>query len=152
MSAGSTGTRSWATSESARRVMVSNRGRDTVPEVRLRSALHARGMRFRKNLQIRTPSQLVRPDVVFTRARVAVFMDGCFWHACPEHGTSPAANAEYWRSKLQRNIERDRTTNIALVSDGWKVLRLWEHEVYFALDDAVERIRALVEETQPRTA
>lgn len=105
-----------------------NPRRDTKPEVALRSALHRAGLRFRKDLPIRTPERLVRPDVVFTRARVAVFVDGCFWHCCPVHGNVPRANAAYWEPKLERNVLRDRAVNAALNASGWMVLRAWEHE------------------------
>lgn len=69
-----------------------------------------------------------RADILFTKARVAVFVDGCFWHKCPVHGTEPKANAEWWRAKLQRNVERDRDTDRRLEEAGWTVIRLWEHE------------------------
>ncbi len=69
-----------------------------------------------------------RADVVFTRARLAVFVDGCFWHRCPQHGTSPRNNADWWRDKLDRNVQRDRDTDRALHEAGWQVLRVWEHE------------------------
>src|SRR4051794_4976178 len=88
--------------------MARNRRRDTKPELRLRAALHARGLRFRVDYPVRTDALTVRPDVVFTRWRVAVFVDGCFWHGCPEHGTRPQRNAAYWGPKLQRNVARDR--------------------------------------------
>lgn len=97
--------------------------RDTKPELRVRSALHALGMRFR--ITSRLPG---RPDVVFTRARLAVFVDGCFWHACPTHGVLPKNNREWWRSKLSRNVERDREKDDALRSLGWDVIHVWEHE------------------------
>lgn len=100
----------------------------TKPEVRLRSALHRRGLRFRKDHPIRTPSRLVRPDVVFTGARVAVFVDGCFWHGCPQHQRIPKTNTAYWVPKLARNVERDRLTDSALIEAGWRVVRLWEHQ------------------------
>lgn len=105
-----------------------NPRRDTAPEIALRRALHSRGMRFRKDHPIRTTERLVRPDVVFTRARVAVFIDGCFWHCCPVHGNVPRANTEYWVPKLARNAARDRDVNAALVAAGWTVVRGWEHE------------------------
>src|SRR4051794_22042546 len=91
-----------------------NRHHDTKPERALRSELHARGLRFRKDLAIRAGPRLVRPDIVFTRARVAVFVDGCYWHACPEHGTLPRRNSPYWSRKLESNVERDRSVDAAL--------------------------------------
>lgn len=108
--------------------MRANRRTGTKPEVRLRSELHRLGLRFRKDLPIRTESRIVRPDVVFTTAKVAVFLDGCFWHACPEHGTTPKSNEWYWTAKLQRNVVRDREVDTALMQAGWRVMRFWEHE------------------------
>lgn len=81
-----------------------------------------------------------RPDIVFTRARVAVFVDGCFWHRCPEHGSSPKSNADWWRRKLDANVRRDRTTDEALAEAGWMVLRIWEHEDIATAADLVETI------------
>ena len=104
-----------------------NRRRDTRPEVELRSFLHRRGYRFRKDLSINLGTVRVRPDIAFTGHRVAVFMDGCFWHGCPEHGRVPRTNADYWGTKLGRNVERDRAVNEYLAAAGWTVVRLWEH-------------------------
>lgn len=116
--------------------MVANKSRDTKPELRLRSELHRRGLRFRVDI---APVKGIRrrADIVFTRARVAVFVDGCFWHGCPEHFIAPKSNAEYWRSKIQANVERDRDTAQKLSAVGWEVLRFWEHE---GPDDAVPKI------------
>ncbi len=100
----------------------------TRPEALVRSELHQRGLRFRKDLPVRLPTRVVRPDVVFTRARLAVFIDGCFWHACPAHGNQPRSNTEYWRGKLALNLARDRAVDEALTLAGWRVLRAWEHE------------------------
>jgi DNA mismatch endonuclease, patch repair protein len=108
-------------------VMRANKKSDTLPEVRLRQELHRRGFRFRKHLQIRTTKLVVRPDLVFTRRRVVVFVDGCFWHSCPWHGTRPSSNTDYWDAKLQRNRTRDAYVNRTLRSAGWTVLRVWEH-------------------------
>jgi DNA mismatch endonuclease, patch repair protein len=105
-----------------------NRRRDSGPELALRSALHRRGLRFRIDLPIKTESRMVRPDVVFTRARLAVFVDGCFWHCCPEHGNVPKANKGYWRPKLEGNVKRDRLVDAELSAAGWRVVRAWEHE------------------------
>jgi DNA mismatch endonuclease (patch repair protein) len=116
---------------------------NTKPELLLRSALHRSGYRFRKDLSIYTSSHRVRPDVVFTARKVAVFVDGCFWHCCPEHGRQPSVNSQYWSPKLQRNVERDRLADTALGADGWTVVRIWEHE---SLDDAFEKVVAAVEE------
>jgi len=96
--------------------MAAIRRRDTKPELALRRALHGRGYRYRKDLRLDLDSGArVRPDIVFTARRVAVFVDGCFWHCCPEHGTRPANNTWYWEPKLARNVERDRAADAASV-------------------------------------
>jgi DNA mismatch endonuclease (patch repair protein) len=107
--------------------MRANRRVDTAPEVALRSELQRRGLRFRKDLLLRLSGGRVRPDVAFTRAKVAVFVDGCFWHVCPDHGQIPKANRDYWKPKLARNVERDRRNDAVLAEEGWKVLRFFEH-------------------------
>ena len=109
-------------------VMRGNRRANTRPEVALRSELHRRGLRFRKDyfLPIRG-ARGIRADVVFTRARLAVFVDGCFWHGCPEHGHTPKRNTGYWGPKLKRNRRRDQLVTSRLSEDGWRVIRLWEH-------------------------
>jgi len=118
-----------ASSPAVRRNMQANRRRDTTPELALRRLLHASGLRFRVDLPVRTgPGRAVRPDVVFTRRRLAVFVDGCFWHSCPEHGRRPTANAAWWEEKLGRNSDRDAQQQAALQAAGWEVLRFWEHE------------------------
>lgn len=115
-------------SAAATKIGIANRRRDTAAELRLRSELHASGLRFRKDLLLRVGTVRVHPDIVFTRAKVAVFLDGCFWHACPEHGTVPKSNVTYWAPKLTANTERDQRVNEALTMDGWLVRRVWEHE------------------------
>lgn len=110
------------------RSMRGNRRRDTNPEMRLRRELHARGRRFRVDQRVDTGAKRCpRPDLLFTRWRVAVFVDGCFWHCCPEHGQPPKSNGGYWRPKLARNVERDAEDTAALSAAGWSVLRIWEH-------------------------
>lgn len=111
-----------------RRNMQANRRRDTGPERALRSALHAAGYRYRCDLRIDLADARVRPDIAFTRRKVAVFIDGCFWHSCPEHGRQPTVNSRYWSPKLQGNRERDRRNTDALEQAGWVVVRVWEHE------------------------
>lgn len=115
-------------SAAATKIAVANRRCDTAPELRLRSELHAKGLRFRKDVVVRAGMVRVHPDIIFTRAKVAVFLDGCFWHACSEHGTVPKSNVGYWQPKLTANVERDQRVNAALVADGWLVRRVWEHE------------------------
>jgi len=113
--------------------------RDTAPELALRRELHRRGLRFRVDQPLAGMPRR-RADVLFTRARVAVFVDGCFWHSCPLHATSPTTNAEWWSKKLLRNVERDRDTDARLITAGWSVLRFWEHEEAIHAADAVERL------------
>jgi DNA mismatch endonuclease, patch repair protein len=121
--------------------MLANKRVDTKPEVVLRSALHRLGLRFRKDKRIDLPAMRVRPDIVFSAARVAVYCDGCFWHRCPIHATFPNANADFWRSKLAANVRRDRRADRALQGAGWEVVRVWEHE---NPTEAAERIAVLV--------
>lgn len=122
--------------------MRANRRTDTKPEVALRSALHRLGYRYRKDLRLDLGLVKVRPDIVFTARKVAVFVDGCFWHVCPEHGRQPTTNEWYWSPKLRRNVERDRAVNAALSAAGWQVVRLWEHE---DLDSAVAAVTKVME-------
>jgi len=108
--------------------MSRNPRRDTRPEREVRSQLHARGLRFRVDFPLDVGDVRVRPDVVFTLWRIAIFIDGCFWHGCPEHGNTPNRNRDYWIPKLRRNVERDKTVDSALFLSGWVVIRAWEHE------------------------
>jgi len=101
--------------------------RDTAPELALRRELHRRGLRYRVDVSL-LGGRRGRADIVFSRARLAVMIDGCFWHCCPDHGLSPRSNADWWREKLDRNVERDRRTDAELSSLGWNVVRVWEHE------------------------
>jgi len=121
--------------------MRSNRGRDTRPEVRLRQVLFAAGLRYRKNLPVYVGGHLIRPDIAFTGRRVAVFVDGCFWHACEAHRSIPRSNRPFWTAKLSANRERDRRQSVILRDAGWEVVRVWEHE---RVADAAERISHLV--------
>jgi DNA mismatch endonuclease, patch repair protein len=117
--------------------MRGNRRANTKPELALRAALHAMGYRYRKDFRLDLPLRRVRPDIAFTSRKVAVFVDGCFWHACPDHGTKPKSNEWYWSPKLAGNVERDRAADEALAQAGWTVVRLWEH---IPLDDAVAAV------------
>jgi len=110
---------------------------DTKPELALRQALHRMGYRFRKDHRLDLDGRRVRPDIAFTARKVAVFVDGCFWHACPDHGSRPSVNQGYWNPKLARNVERDRMADSALELAGWRVVRLWEH---VPLEDAVAAV------------
>ncbi|MEO3807965.1 very short patch repair endonuclease [Sphaerisporangium sp. B11E5] len=116
-----------ASSEGARKSMQANRGRDTKPELALRRAVHALGLRYRVSIRP-LPNIRRTADLVFTRSKVAVFMDGCFWHGCPQHHTKSATNADYWAEKVRRNRERDAETDRLLTEAGWTVIRIWEHE------------------------
>lgn len=118
---------SWASSDHARRTMRANRRRDTTPELRIRSALHREGLRYRVDAPP-LPGLRRRADIVLSKARIAVFIDGCYWHGCPTHFVQPKTHTEYWSNKIQTNIERDRETDRRLVEAGWLPLRYWEHE------------------------
>ena len=107
--------------------MQGNRAEDTRPEVAVRSAVHALGLRFRKHVAP-VRGLRCRADLVFARQRLAVFVDGCFWHGCPEHGVSPRTNSAYWQGKLGGNVDRDRRNDAVLAEAGWTVVRVWEHE------------------------
>lgn len=101
--------------------------RDTKPEIAIRSLLHRAGLRYR--VDCRPEASIPRTaDIVIRRLKIAIFVDGCFWHSCPIHGTMPAANRDYWQEKLQANQERDADTTKRLGDLGWTVLRYWEHE------------------------
>jgi DNA mismatch endonuclease (patch repair protein) len=122
--------------------MRANRRTDTKPELALRRALHKLGYRYRKDCPlVLDGGSRVRPDIAFTARRVAVFVDGCFWHACPQHGSKPAVNDWYWTPKLARNVERDRAADATLAAAGWQVVRVWEHET---LEHALAAVIAAV--------
>ncbi|BBY49437.1 hypothetical protein MARA_29050 [Mycolicibacterium arabiense] len=133
---------SWASSPEARARMQSNKSRDTKPELALRSAVHSLGLRYRVDAR---PLQALRrrADLVFPRAKVAVFLDGCFWHGCPVHHTVAAANASFWAEKVSTNRARDSDTDAKLAEAGWVSVRVWEHEDPV---EAAERVRAVVHE------
>ena len=122
--------------------MKNNRSRDTKPELAVRSAVHRRGLRFR--VSERPLADLRRTaDMVFRKARVAVFVDGCYWHGCSSHHTQPTTNHEFWADKIASNIARDADTNARLEAAGWTVLRFWEHEDPEVVADIVqERVRS----------
>ena len=120
-------TGSWASSAATRRSMQGNRSRDTRPEIALRSAVHALGLRYR--VAARPLGDVRRTaDLVFRSQRIAVFVDGCFWHGCPEHFVAPRTNAGYWAAKIGRNQARDAETDAILATEGWTVIRVWEHD------------------------
>jgi DNA mismatch endonuclease (patch repair protein) len=111
-----------------------------MPELELRRTLHSRGLRYRVNRPLGLDGVRRRADLTFVAQRVVVFVDGCFWHACPTHGTWPEAGAAWWREKLKANVLRDRDTDMRLADAGWTVVRVWEHEDAEAAADAVERV------------
>ncbi|MDL2079670.1 very short patch repair endonuclease [Streptomyces sp. GXMU-J15] len=118
---------SWASSAARRRNMQAIRSRDTTPERMIRRLVHAQGLRYR--VAARPLPDLRRTaDMVFGPAKVAVFIDGCYWHGCPDHYVPPKTNPGYWSDKVARNIARDRDTDQRLEAAGWTVLRFWEHE------------------------
>jgi DNA mismatch endonuclease (patch repair protein) len=128
-----------ASDAATRRAMQGNRRAETMPEIALRKALHRRGLRFRKDYKITAGSLVVQADVVFPRQHVAVFLDGCYWHGCPEHFRMPSRNADYWAAKIARNEDRDRHVADSLAAAGWHVVRVWEHE---EPEEAVARVVA----------
>ncbi|MDL4862619.1 very short patch repair endonuclease [Halomonas elongata] len=115
------------------------RQKDTSAEVHVRRELHRRGLRYRVGYKVMSKPRRVA-DIVFTRQRLAVFVDGCFWHGCPLHGTWPKNNAEFWRDKIETNRRRDRDTNRRLSEAGWTVVRIWEHESPREAADRVEHM------------
>jgi DNA mismatch endonuclease (patch repair protein) len=121
------------------RRMRRNRRRDSTAELAVRSELHGRGLRFRVDRPIHLRERVVRPDIVFGKAKLAVFIDGCFWHRCPQHGNAPRTNSAYWGPKLEQNVIRDRIVDLALVEEQWRVIRAWEHE---APGDVADKVAA----------
>lgn len=117
------------------------RQKDTATELRLRRTLHARGLRYRLHVPLLKKPRRVA-DIVFRRRKLAIFVDGCFWHGCPQHGTSSKSNAEFWRDKIETNKKRGLDTNKRLTEAGWRVLRVWEHE---DAEDAANRIMEALE-------
>jgi DNA mismatch endonuclease (patch repair protein) len=121
--------------------MQSNKGRDTKPEIALRSAVHALGLRYRVSTR---PLKTLRrtADLVFPKVRVAVFLDGCFWHGCPRHHTVAATNAKFWSDKVQANRTRDQDTDRRLAEAGWASVRVWEHEDPVEAADLIRAVLA----------
>jgi len=136
----SASSQSWASSETVRRQMQANKSRDTKPELALRSRIHQMGLRYRVGARP-VPGIRRTADIVFTRVRVAVFLDGCYWHGCPEHYRPARRNEQFWREKIEGNRVRDAETDRLLREAGWTVVRVWEHE---EIDAAAERVRTVV--------
>ncbi|WP_374975024.1 very short patch repair endonuclease [Microbacterium trichothecenolyticum] len=141
---------SWASTAATRASMRSNRGRDTAPEMAIRRRLHALGLRYRVSAR---PILGIRrtADIVFPRLRIAVFIDGCFWHGCPDHYQAPVRNASFWADKRASNRLRDLDTNEILIEHGWTPLRFWEHEVNMDLERVVGEIVSAVRPELART-
>lgn len=141
---------SWASSDGVRRRMQLQRERDTGPELALRRRLHSLGCRYRVDLAVVPGAPRRRVDLVFTRAKVAVFVDGCFWHGCPEHGVrAHGVNGWYWPEKIIGNRRRDADTDERLRAAGWSVVRIWEH---VPVEEAVAAVRAALLTTGARPA
>ena len=127
---------STGTVPSATKRMAATKGRDNPRELAIRSALHRRGLRFRVHCCV-IPGTKRTVDILFPKSKTAVFLDGCFWHNCPEHGTWPKSNSKWWSEKLLANKARDENTNKRLKEAGWKVIRVWEHH---SVDEAFDII------------
>jgi DNA mismatch endonuclease (patch repair protein) len=122
--------------------MQSNRPRNTELEVAFRAALHRAGLRFFKHRRP-LPGLRCEPDLIFPRLKIAVFVDGCYWHGCPEHTSWPKTNEVWWRNKIEQNRSRDDRNHRALGEAGWTVVRVWEHE---PIEEAVGRVMGIVSE------
>lgn len=143
---------SWASSAANRKSMQGNRSRDTGPELALRRILHAAGLRYRVH-RSPLPELRRRADIVFGPAKVAVFIDGCYWHGCPEHYVPPKTNPGYWNPKIAGNIARDRDTDARLADAGWLVLRFWAHQdASLCAGEVAEAVRQRRQEQAPRSA
>jgi DNA mismatch endonuclease (patch repair protein) len=137
-----------ASSEKVRLQMSGQRRSGTAVELAIRTILHRDGLRYRID-RSPIPGLRRKADILFGPARVAVMVDGCFWHSCPVHATRPKANAQWWTTKLERNVERDADTNNRLAEAGWEVIRVWEHE---APEDAARRIEKVVRRRRRTTS
>lgn len=130
-----------AVSPATRKSMLSNRSGKTKPELAVRRAAHRLGLRYLVD-SAPLPGWRSRADLLFPSLKLAVYVDGCFWHGCPEHYKEPSGSRQaFWRDKIQRNVERDEQTNAALFQEGWTVLRIWEHE---DVPEAALRIKCAV--------
>jgi DNA mismatch endonuclease (patch repair protein) len=134
-----------ASSKEARTKMRANRSRDTRPELALRRELHRRGLRYRVDIAP-VRGLRCRADLLFRRQRIAVFVDGCFWHGCPDHASWPKANGDWWKQKIEATAARDRRNDALLAAAGWRVLRIWEHEpVERAADEVALAVRTALQ-------
>jgi DNA mismatch endonuclease (patch repair protein) len=121
------------------------RQRDTKPEVLLRKALWARGLRYRKHKKVAG----IRPDLLVAQHSTAIFVDGCFWHGCPTHYSEPASNSTFWKNKIATNTQRDQSNNRVLTENGWRVIRIWECEIEDDLNAVVERVANTIKRLEP---
>lgn len=137
-----------ASSQAVSTRMRQQRRRDTEPELLVRKALFARGLRYRTHLPVPGAPRRTM-DIGFPRRRIAVFIDGCFWHGCPEHGTTPQSNGSWWSSKIAENVERDAETARILADQGWQVLRFWEHDSVEEVADTVSSTLATNQQAPP---
>lgn len=138
-----------ASSEATSRVMRRTRRTGTAPELAVRRALHRRGLRYLVDVAPPGTNRRRRVDVLLRGARIALFVDGCFWHSCPEHGQVPKANREWWEVKLRGVVVRDRDTDLQLAAAGWLVVRVWEHD---DPEQVADRVVALVAGVRPPRA
>jgi DNA mismatch endonuclease, patch repair protein len=127
------------TPEQRSRCMSRIRGKNTKPELILRQALWKRGFRYR--IHFKLPG---RPDIVFPKKRIAIFVDGCFWHGCPQHAVKPKSNTDFWSKKIQGNIDRDKRITEQLRNEGWTVLRFWEHEINKDLINVTKKVLSVL--------
>jgi DNA mismatch endonuclease (patch repair protein) len=132
-----------ASSDEVRRRFEQQKRKDTDPEIQLRRLLHAMGLRYRINYPVPgLPRRTI--DIAFSRQRLAVFVDGCYWHACPDHFIYPRTNTEWWLAKMEANRERDRTTDGVLAQAGWSVVRIWEHDLRSNARRAAEDVQRIL--------
>lgn len=144
---------SWAKNATTRAVMLGNKRRDTLPELRVRQLVHAAGLRYRVDYAPLSHNRRLRADLVFTRSKVVVFIDGCFWHGCPQHYVASHTNTDYWGPKIAANAERDARNTALLEAEGWTVLRFWSHtppeEAATAIAQAVDASRSRAAQEPP---
>lgn len=132
------------TREKRSSIMREVKSENTQLEIIVRSALWKRGLRFRKNVK----SLPGKPDIVFSRLRLAIFIDSCFWHGCPYHFRMPKSNVNYWNEKINRNKQRDEELNKKYKEMNWKIIRIWEHEIMKDLESIIDKIEVIVEKNK----
>ncbi len=135
------------TPEQRRRCMSKNKGRDTGPELKLRKQLWHEGYRYRLNYNLTG-----KPDITFPANKVAIFVDGSFWHGCPLHSKIPKTNTDFWKHKIEKNIQREEEVNELLRQNGWEVIRFWEHEIKADLNTCINHIKTVVKNSRMPSA